>query len=127
MKFNMAAVPSGPMTSRLFSLNKVVLPCCLFFILFCFELFYKKKEFFSSEVVLNFICCSTFCELLIYKVLTKFTEENVLKIEHLCWRGHRISKRQDRYLRMRSNAMFSHQSPVKYTVGSHLKRRTIQK
>ena len=29
--------------------------------------------------------------------------------------------RQDRYSRMRSDAMFSHQSPVKITVGSHLK------
>ena len=29
-------------------------------------------------------------------------------------------ERQDRYSRMRSDAMFSHQSPVKITVGSHL-------
>ena len=58
MKSNMAAVPSGPMTSRLFSLNRPgMLPGCKIQILFlifsfilCFELF--KKENFSSEVVL---------------------------------------------------------------------------
>ena len=34
----------------------------------------------------------------------------------------RISNRQDRYSRMRSDAMFSHQSPVKVTAGSHLNK-----
>ena len=28
---------------------------------------------------LNLICCTTLCELLIYRVSTKFTEENVKK------------------------------------------------
>ena len=44
-----------------------------------------------------------------------------IKILHLCWRGHRISNRQDHYSRMRSDAMINHQYPVKFTVGSRLK------
>ena len=35
----------------------------------------KKVLFY--EIFLNLICCSTLCELLIYKVSRKFNEENV--------------------------------------------------
>ena len=56
MKSNMAAVPSGPMTSRLFSLNRpCMLPGCKIQILFLFLFYvlsYLKKKIFSSEVVL---------------------------------------------------------------------------
>ena len=38
----------------------------------------------------------------------------------LYWRGHRISIRQDRYLRMRSDPISSHQSLVEINIGSHL-------
>ena len=49
------------------------------------------------------ICCSTFCELLVYKVLTKFTEDNVWKSN--LYIDAVIEFRKD--LRMGSNAMFS--------------------
>ena len=44
---------------------------------FAIKMIYLK--FCPMKIIFNLICCSTFCELLIYKVLTKFTEENVQK------------------------------------------------
>ena len=71
---------------------------------------------YNNECSLNMIDLKTLCimkiryavaphQLLVYKVLTKLTEENV---KMLCG--------QDRYLRMCRDAMFSHHSLIKITV-----------
>ena len=42
---------------------------------FAIKMIYLKRLCLMTKKKL--ICCSTFCELLIYKVLTKFTKDNV--------------------------------------------------